>query len=222
MRKRGEQSKKLVEGTISPLREQLGEFKKRIEDVYDKEAKDRASLQTHIQVLQTQSQSLGKQALDLAQALKGQSKVRGSWGEQSLETLLETSGLQRGIEFEAQKSLKSDDGSRKQPDVIVHLPEGRHVVIDAKVSLTDYLAYCAAETDEDRQAAARAHLASLRSHITDLASNGPNKDQKLTFGEVLDGDCLDLACWPRRLGRGLLCGTCCWSCGGLSRVALAR
>ena len=168
--KLGEQSKKLVEGTISPLREQLGEFKKRIEDVYDKEAKDRASLQTHIQVLQTQSQSLGKQALDLAQALKGQSKVRGSWGEQSLETLLETSGLQRGIEFEAQKSLKSDDGSRKQPDVIVHLPEGRHVVIDAKVSLTDYLAYCAAETDEDRQAAARAHLASLRSHITDLAS----------------------------------------------------
>lgn len=167
--KLGEQSQKLVEGTISPLREQLGDFRKKIEDVYDKEAKERVSLQTQVEQLHKQSQSLSQQALHLSQALKGQSKVRGTWGEQTLESLLDASGLHKGVEYEAQKSLLDADGARKQPDIIVNLPDARHIVIDSKVSLTAYLAYTSAETDEEQKSALRAHLASLRAHVADLA-----------------------------------------------------
>lgn len=168
--KLGEQSKKLVDGSIAPLREQLGEFKKKIEDVYDKESKDRISLATQVEQLHRQSQSLGQQALNLTQALRGQSKVRGAWGEQTLERLLEVSGLVRGIEFEPQKSLTTEEGNRRQPDVIIHLPDQRHVVIDAKVSLNGYQDYCDSESDDARQEAIRAHIASLRGHINDLAA----------------------------------------------------
>ncbi len=177
--KLGEQSQKLVEGTISPLREQLGDFRKKIEDVYDKEAKERVSLQTQVEQLHKQSQSLSQQALQLTQALKGQSKVRGTWGEQTLESLLESSGLHKGVEYEAQKSLLDADGARKQPDIIVNLPDARHIVIDSKVSLTAYLAYIRAETDEEQQSALRAHLTSLRAHVADLAK----KDYASAVGE---------------------------------------
>jgi DNA recombination protein RmuC len=162
-------SKKLVEGTLLPLREQLGDFKKRIEDVYDKEAKDRTSLAAQVQQLYGLNQTLGQQALSLSQALRGQSKVRGNWGEQTLETLLAASGLVKGIDYDTQKSLKRDDGGRSVPDAIVHLPDQREVIIDSKVSLTAYLAYCESELEETRQSAARAHVASLRGHVNDLA-----------------------------------------------------
>lgn len=164
-----QQSKKLVESTILPLREQLGEFKKKIEDVYDKESKDRRSLEAQVQQLHSLNQTLGQQALSLTQALKGQSKVRGNWGEQTLETLLEASGLVKGSDYETQKSFRREDGGRSVPDVIVNLPEQRKIIIDAKVSLTDYLAYCESEEEEPRRAFARAHVASLRGHVSELA-----------------------------------------------------
>ena len=163
-------SQRLVEGTIGPLREQLGDFKRRIEDVYDKEAKDRVSLAAQVQQLHSLNQTLSQQALNLTQALKGQSKVRGDWGEQTLTTLLEASGLLKGIEYETQKSFKNADGARRQPDVIVHLPDQREVVIDSKVSLNAYLDYCASEDEESRLRAARAHVLSLHGHISDLAA----------------------------------------------------
>ena len=163
-------SQRLVEGTIGPLREQLGDFKRRIEDVYDKEAKDRVSLAAQVQQLHSLNQTLSQQALNLTQALKGQSKVRGDWGEQTLSALLEASGLLKGIEYETQKSFKNQDGARQQPDVIVHLPDQREVVIDAKVSLNAYLEYCESEDDESRQRAARAHVLSVHGHISDLAA----------------------------------------------------
>jgi DNA recombination protein RmuC len=167
--KLGEQSQKLVEGTISPLREQLGEFKRKIEDVYDRESKDRTSLVAQIHQLHGLNQTLGQQALSLTQALKGQSKVRGNWGEQTLETLLEASGLVKGTDYETQKSLRRDDGGRGIPDVIIHLPDRRDVIIDSKVSLKDYLEYCESDDEEKRNESARAHLASLRGHVGDLA-----------------------------------------------------
>jgi DNA recombination protein RmuC len=163
-------SQRLVEGTIGPLREQLGDFKRRIEDVYDKEAKDRVSLAAQVQQLHSLNQTLSQQALHLTQALKGQSKVRGDWGEQTLTALLDASGLLKGIEYETQKSFKNAEGARRQPDVVVHLPDQREVVIDAKVSLTAYLEYCQSDDEETRQRAARAHVASLYGHISDLAA----------------------------------------------------
>lgn len=165
--KLSEQSRKLVEGTISPLREQLGDFKKKIEDVYEKETKDRVSLANQVERLNQQSQTLGQQALDLTQALRGQSKVRGTWGEQTLETLLEVSGLVRGVEFETQKSLRTEEGNL-QPDVIVRLPDDRYVVIDAKVSLVDYLRYNKSQVEEERAEFLKQHIASMRGHINDL------------------------------------------------------
>jgi len=163
------QSKKLVEATILPLREQLGEFKKKIEDVYDKESKDRRSLEAQVQQLHSLNQTLGQQALSLTQALKGQSKVRGNWGEQTLETLLAASGLVKGTDYETQKSLKREEGGRAVPDVIVHLPEQRKIIIDAKVWLVAYATYYESEDEEHCQAAIRAHVASLRGHVNDLA-----------------------------------------------------
>ncbi len=163
-------SQRLVEGTIGPLREQLGDFKRRIEDVYDKETKDRLSLAAQVQQLHGLNQTLSQQALNLTQALKGQSKVRGNWGEQTLTALLEASGLLKGIEYETQKSFKNQDGARRQPDVIIHLPDQREVIIDAKVSLNAYLEYCESEEEDSRQRAARAHVLSLHGHISDLAA----------------------------------------------------
>ena len=163
-------SQRLVEGTIGPLREQLGDFKRRIEDVYDKEAKDRVSLAAQVQQLHSLNQTLSQQAQNLTQALKGQSKVRGNWGEQTLTALLEASGLLKGIEYETQKSFKNEAGARRQPDVIIHLPDQREVVIDAKVSLNAYLEYCECEDEESRRRAARAHVQSLHGHISELAA----------------------------------------------------
>lgn len=177
--KLGQHSEKLVEGVIFPLREQLGEFKKKIEDVYDKEAKDRVSLAAQVEQLHKHSQTLSQQALHLTQALTGQSKVRGMWGEQTLEALLEASGLVKGVEYVLQKTLKTEEGNRRQPDVIIHLPDKRHIVIDAKVSLLSYLAYCEGEDEDARQAAILGHLASLRAHIHDLSS----KDYASLLGE---------------------------------------
>jgi DNA recombination protein RmuC len=165
-----EHSQKLVAGVLQPLREQLGDFRKKIEDVYEKEVRDRVQLLTQIEQLHRHNQTLSQQALHLTQALKGQSKVRGMWGEQTLETLLEVSGLVKGVEYQTQKSFKTEDGSRRQPDVIINLPDHRQVVIDAKVSLNDYLAYCEAEDEQVRQDAARAHVGSLRGHVNDLAT----------------------------------------------------
>jgi DNA recombination protein RmuC len=165
-----EQNKSSIENLISPLRDQIGDFKKRVEDVYDKESRDRAALQTEIHHLKELNQRISKDALNLTRALKGDSKARGNWGEVVLERVLEASGLQRGREYDVQVSLKDDSGKRFQPDVIVRLPRGKDVVVDAKVSLKDYEIYYAAEDPVERETALKSHIEALRTHIRTLAS----------------------------------------------------
>jgi DNA recombination protein RmuC len=165
-----EQNKSSIENLINPLRDQIGDFKKRVEDVYDKESRDRAALQTEIHHLKELNQRISKEALNLTRALKGDSKARGNWGEVVLERVLEASGLQKGREYDVQVSLKDAAGKRYQPDVIVRLPQGKDVVVDAKVSLKDYEAYYAAEEPAKREAALKSHIESLRTHIRSLAS----------------------------------------------------
>ncbi len=165
-----EQNRTHIDGLISPLREQIVDFKKRVEDVYDKETRDRTALQTEIHQLKELNQRISKEALNLTRALKGDSKARGNWGEVVLERVLEASGLQKGREYEVQISLKGDDGKRYQPDVIVRLPQGKDVVVDAKVSLKDYEAYYSAEDADRREAHLRAHVESLRNHVRSLAA----------------------------------------------------
>ena len=164
-----DQNRENIEGVLKPMREQLLDFKKKVEDVYDKESKDRVSLLNEIIHLKSLNEQISEDAVNLTNALKGQSKTRGSWGEMILERVLEESGLQKGREYEVQTMYASDEGQRRHPDVIVHLPEGKDIVIDSKVSLTAYEKYCTASTEETREKRLKEHIISIRTHIKNLS-----------------------------------------------------
>lgn len=158
-----------IEGTLNPLREQLVEFRKRVEDVYDKDSKDRTSLRAELSHLQNLNQRIGEEALNLTRALKGDNKAQGNWGEVVLERVLEESGLRKGHEYETQMTLHSAEGQRRHPDVVVRLPDNKDIVIDAKVTLVAYERYCNAASDDEREAALRQHIAAVRAHIDGLS-----------------------------------------------------
>ncbi len=162
-------SKTLLETTIDPLKSQLAEFRRKVEDVYDKENAERNRLAGQVVELQKQAQKIGQDAVSLAQALKGNTKSQGNWGEVVLERLLEQSGLQKGREYDTQVSYASEGGSRRTPDVIVRLPENKDIIIDAKVSLVDYEKYCNTEDAAEREQYLAQHIQSLRNHIRGLS-----------------------------------------------------
>ena len=164
-----QQSKQAIESSLSPLRRDLGDFRKQVSSAYDKENADRNRLAGQISELQKQTMKVSSDAASLANALKGDNKQQGNWGEFVLEKLLEDSGLSKGREYETQVNLKDDDGKRRNPDVIIHLPEGRDIIIDAKVSLIDYERYFHADEDESRNQSLNQHLNSLRNHIKGLS-----------------------------------------------------
>lgn len=163
-----QQSKSNLGEILNPLREQLGEFKKKIEDVYDKESRDRVSLFNEIVALKDLNSKMTVEALNLTRALKGDSKTQGNWGEMVLERVLEASGLQKGREYETQGQYSNEDGQRLRPDVIVHLPDAKHVIIDSKVSLTAWERYSANE-DEQADLHLQAHIDSIKTHIRELS-----------------------------------------------------
>lgn len=158
-----------LESLLKPLGERLKDFQVRVEETYDKESKQRFSLQHEIQKLVEANAKISVDAVNLANALKGSSKTQGSWGELVLERVLEASGLQKGREYDVQVSFERADGGKAQPDVIVRLPENKHVVVDSKVSLTAYEAYCAAEDDVARKRELGKHVESVRAHVRGLA-----------------------------------------------------
>ena len=163
------QNKEALEVTLSPLRRDIGDFRKQVESAYDKENADRNKLVGQLSELQKQTMQVSADAVSLANALRGDNKAQGNWGEFILEKLLEDSGLSKGREYDTQVALKDEDGKRRNPDVIIHLPEGRDIVIDAKVSLVDYERYFHAEDDETKKQCLRQHLNSLRAHIKGLS-----------------------------------------------------
>lgn len=164
-----EHSKQALETSLSPLRRDLGDFRKQVSSAYDKENADRNRLAGQISELQKQTMKVSSDAASLANALKGDNKQQGNWGEFVLEKLLEDSGLSKGREYETQVALKDEEGKRRNPDVIIHLPEGRDIIIDAKVSLIDYERYFHAEEGESRNQSLNQHLNSLRAHIKGLS-----------------------------------------------------
>ncbi len=164
-----QQSQAALKTNIEPLREQLKDFRKKVEDVYVKENADRNRLAGQIGELQKQTQKISDDAINLARALKGDNKAQGNWGEVILERLLEESGLQKGREYETQVSLQSEGGQRRAPDVIVRLPENKDIIIDAKVSLLDYERYCSADDEDERAQFLKQHIQSLRAHISGLS-----------------------------------------------------
>lgn len=163
-------NKSLLEGTLHPFREQMHAFRKKVEDVYEKENAERNKLSGQIVELQKQAHKIGEDAVNLAQALKGSNKSQGSWGEVILERLLEQSGLQKGREYEAQFQARDDSGKLRIPDVVIHLPEGKDIIIDAKVSLVHYEKYCATEQEDEKRNYLQAHIASIRTHIKQLSA----------------------------------------------------
>ena len=164
-----EQNKTNINHLITPLREQLGEFKQRIETVYDNENKDRSSLREEIISLRRDTAKMNQDALNLTKALKGDKKTQGNWGEMILEKVLERSGLRKGIEYDTQGTFRDDDNRLFKPDVIVHLPENKDVIIDSKVSLMAYERYCSVDDDHERNIALRQHTAAVREHIKGLS-----------------------------------------------------
>jgi len=155
---------------LEPMKEQFNNFKKQINDVYINEAKDRSALQAEIKSIKEINEQMSKDAKNLTNALKGESKTQGVWGEMILESVLENSGLKLGEQYEREVSLEHEsDGSRYRPDVIVHLPNTRDIVIDAKNSLTAYEQYSSSSNDEDREKFASLHVASMKKHIKELS-----------------------------------------------------
>ncbi len=154
---------------LGPLATKLQEFQKQVGDVYDKESKDRTALATQVGQLMELNQKLSQDAHDLTHALKGSGKTQGDWGEMILERVLEMAGLRKGQEYEIRETHKREDGSRAQPDVVIHLPENKHIVVDSKVSVTAYADYSRADSDSDKKAAIALHLDSVRRHIKGLS-----------------------------------------------------
>ena len=163
-----EQSKQALETSLSPLRRDLGDFRKQVSSAYDKENADRNRLAGQISELQKQTMKISSEAASLATALKGDNKQQGNWGEFVLEKLLEDSGLSKGREYETQVALKDEQGKRRNPDVIIRLPEGKDIIIDAKTSLLNYERYFNAQDEQERQEFLKNHLNSLRAHIKGL------------------------------------------------------
>lgn len=167
-RKFTEQNKTKLDELLKPLGEKLRDFEKKVEETYDKESKQRFSLEKEIKNLSDLNQQISKEASNLTNALKGQAKTQGNWGEFILETILEKSGLTRDREFFVQSAYATQQGSRLQPDVVVAYPGDHYLVIDSKVSLVAYERFSSAETKEEQEAASRDHLLSIKNHITDL------------------------------------------------------
>lgn len=164
-----EQNKTNLDGVLRPVREQLTEFRKRIDHVYEKESKDRLSLFHEIGNLKALNQRISEDAINLTNALKGQTKTQGAWGEVVLERLLEEAGLHKGREYECQGSFVNEQGRQLRPDVVVHLPEGKDVIIDSKVSLTAYERSCSTDDQAEQEQALKQHIVSLRAHIKGLS-----------------------------------------------------
>jgi DNA recombination protein RmuC len=164
-----EQNKINIDQILKPLGEKLKDFEKKVQDNYDAENKEKASLKTEIHRLYELNQKITTEAQNLTRALKGDNKAQGNWGEFILESILEKSGLTKDREYSIQQSFTTEDGRRLQPDVIIQLPEGKSLIIDSKVSLTGYEKYVAAEDDAQRQVALREHVLSVRSHIKGLS-----------------------------------------------------
>ena len=165
-----EQNKTKLEEILKPLSEKIRDFEKKVEDTYDKESKQRFSLEKEIKNLAELNQQISKEASNLTHALKGQSKTQGNWGEIILESILEKSGLVRDREYVVQASYTNEHGKRLQPDVIIAYPGDRSLVVDSKVSLLAYERYASAEIKEEQDKALKEHILSIRTHINDLSN----------------------------------------------------
>jgi DNA recombination protein RmuC len=164
-----ELNKTNMDSILKPLSDNIESFKKKVEETYDKESKERFSLGDRVKELLELNQKISKEATDLTRALKGDSKKQGNWGEVILERILEKSGLEKGREYSTQESYRDDHGNIFRPDVVLTYPDDRKVVIDSKVSLVAYEKYASSEDSDEQKLFLKEHIRSLRSHIDSLS-----------------------------------------------------
>lgn len=164
-----EQNRQSLGDLLQPFDKSLREFKSKVEDIYVSDVRERSSLKTELQQLRDLNQQLSSDASNLTRALKGSVKTQGAWGEMILERVLEAAGLRKGEEYEAQTRYENQEGRTGQPDVVIHLPENRNLVVDSKVTLNAYEDYANAEAEQARADALKRHLQSVKNHIGGLS-----------------------------------------------------
>jgi len=165
-----EANKQNIETLLNPLKEDINKFKTKVEETYDRESKQRFSLEEKVKDLIEQTNKVSAEANNLATALKGKPQKRGNWGEMILESILESSGLTKDREYFVQQSIKDEDGNLMRPDVLVTLPDERIIIIDSKVSLIDYDKFIATENTDEQEIFLNDHLKSTKAHIDQLSS----------------------------------------------------
>lgn len=167
--KLSDQNHKQLSTLLDPLKERIKDFEKKVEDTYSQERAERGHLRGEIGKLIELNTTMSKDAQNLVTALKGENKTQGNWGEMILENILERSGLRKGEEYFVQETVRGSEGEVLRPDVIVKLPDGKHLIIDSKVTLTAYESYSSAEDDNIRQKHADMHVESLKRHVSGLS-----------------------------------------------------
>ncbi|XPV70117.1 MAG: DNA recombination protein RmuC [Halarcobacter sp.] len=171
---------------LTPFKDQLSNFGKRVDDIYNEETKQRVSLLTEIKNLKSLNQQISQDAINLTKALKGENKTQGDWGELILSKILEQTGLREGIEYSTQGSYTDEQGKRLRPDVIVHLPQDKDIVIDSKVSLTAYIRYNESEEVLEKEQAQKELIKSIYTHIKQLSQKSyENIDEVKTLDFVI-------------------------------------
>ncbi|CBJ79654.1 DNA recombination protein RmuC [Xenorhabdus bovienii str. Jollieti] len=168
-RRTDEYSRQSLNDLLMPFREQLDGFRSQVQDSFGQEARERHTLTHEIRNLQQLNAQMAKEAINLTKALKGDNKMQGDWGEMVLARVLESSGLREGYEFHTQVNIKTENGERFQPDVIVHLPQEKDVIIDAKMSLIAYERYFNSDDDTQQAQALQEHINSIKGHIRGLS-----------------------------------------------------
>ena len=163
-----ETSRESIDILLKPFKENIVDFRKRVEEIYTTQTSQRGELKSELKRLMELNQTISTEARNLTDALKGNSKVQGDWGEMLLETILDSSALSKGIHYQTQYNIKDEEGRNLRPDVVLHLPEKKDIVIDSKVSLTAFVGYSSADTEEERRRYLAAHIASVRQHVTEL------------------------------------------------------
>ncbi len=165
-----DQNQKNLEDVLKPLRERIKDFEKKVDEKYDNEQKERATLKGEIKTLHELNRKISEEAHNLTTALKGDSKKQGNWGELILERVLESSGLINGEEYFTQETTYNEEGEMLRPDVVVQLPENKHIIIDSKVSLVAYEQFVNADDEIEQERLLKSHVASVKTHIKDLSS----------------------------------------------------
>jgi DNA recombination protein RmuC len=173
-----EQNRTSLDEILKPVQSELKSFRDRIETVHKEDVEARGSFKEQLLSLQSLNKQMNEEARNLTRALKGDKKMQGDWGELILETVLEQSGLRKGKEYSTQGGFRDDEGNLRKPDVILNLPDGKHMIIDSKVSLVAYNEFMSADDDLVREQILDAHVQAVRTHINDLS----NKDYSSLIG----------------------------------------